>query len=209
MHKGDYYCNLLQSAGVRINNNQPQFNLTAEELKEVRNLPEYQDARKKFSHIIVLNPAANWQLKQWPVSYFIDFARMMLEANCAVFLVGSVAYRELITKIKEAVPQSYDLSGRTTLRQLAAVLASSDLVVSADSGPAHLAGALEVPTIVIFGPTLPQLSAPRSQAVVVIKDRVDCQLPCYNLKCQDNTCMKKIRPELVVERAKEILLKND
>ncbi|MFC2160291.1 glycosyltransferase family 9 protein [Acidobacteriota bacterium] len=86
------------------------------------------------------------------------------------------------------------LSGKTTLSQLAGVLLHANLFVSNDSGPMHMANAIKVPVVAIFGPTDPELTGPYEQpaSVVKIETGIDCW-PCRNRECPtDHRCMEGI-----------------
>jgi ADP-heptose:LPS heptosyltransferase len=81
------------------------------------------------------------------------------------------------------------------------------LFVSNDSGPAHLAAALGIDTLVLFGPTSPEITSPRGKRVKIIKKDIACTVPCYKLNCKDNTCMAAITVDEVFAVARDILSK--
>ena len=94
-----------------------------------------------------------------------------------------------------------ELAGSTDLPGLAAVFAQSRYVISADSGPLHLASAVGVRTVSVFGPTRPEITGPRGsgKVSVLIKD-VGCnKAPCYYLECPDNRCMKAVEVDDVIK----------
>jgi len=97
-----------------------------------------------------------------------------------------------------------NLAARTSVSQLASVLKRCRLFISNDSGPAHLASSFGINTIVLFGPTLPEITAPRSERVKIFQDDIGCKLPCYQIDCPDNRCMQSISVEQIFATVKRI-----
>jgi heptosyltransferase-2 len=88
-----------------------------------------------------------------------------------------------------------NLAGRTTLRRLLAVIAEASLFVTNDTGPMHMANALRVPIVAVFGPTEPKATAPFHPPAWVLKKDAPCW-PCLYRKCPfDHRCMTSITPE--------------
>ena len=113
----------------------------------------------------------------------------------------------LAREIADTAPEvCVTLAGKTDLRQLAAVLKRADLVVSADSGPLHIADAVGTETIALFGPTRPEVTGPRGQgrAHILQKDTLCNRAPCYNSRCPDNMCMHSIRVNEVIQTIAKI-----
>jgi heptosyltransferase II len=97
------------------------------------------------------------------------------------------------------------LTGRTDLAQTAAVLKASDVLVTNDTGPAHIAAAVGCPVVVIFGPTNPITTSPYSTAAEVVRHPPDCA-PCMLRDCPiDHRCMTAVTPEEVFGRAARAL----
>ena len=81
------------------------------------------------------------------------------------------------------------------------------MLISADSGPMHLASALGTPVVAIFGPTSPQVTGPynkKAQHIILRKD-VGCLVPCYEVDCPDNKCMKAVTVDEVFDAVKKTL----
>jgi ADP-heptose:LPS heptosyltransferase len=93
------------------------------------------------------------------------------------------------------------------LPELVALLAASDLVISGDSGPMHIASATETPLIALHGPTDPALSGPTSPSAVILRRELWCS-PCYDASATaecpfgNPVCMKSLSPDLVFEAAR-------
>ena len=98
-----------------------------------------------------------------------------------------------------------DLCGKTDLRQLAAILKKSDLLITNDSAPMHIAWALGTPVVAVFGPTDPEKYKPTGPKDIVIRKSMECS-PCQLALCRtDNECMKEISSDEVFQAAKGIL----
>jgi ADP-heptose:LPS heptosyltransferase len=99
------------------------------------------------------------------------------------------------------------LSGKTNLRQLIALYEKMDLVVSGDSGPLHLAGAVGTKYIGIYGATDPKLNEPRSCAQgIILFNNDSCSLPCYIDECdKDYACMKAVTAKEAAKAALTLL----
>jgi ADP-heptose:LPS heptosyltransferase len=106
-------------------------------------------------------------------------------------------------------PPLADAAGKTDLRLAAALLRRFALFVSTDTGPLHMAAALRVPFIGLYGPTRFEETQPFPPAPVgeVLRQALDCQ-PCYGTRnqrrCRDNVCMQRIEARDVVRTAQEL-----
>jgi heptosyltransferase-2 len=101
--------------------------------------------------------------------------------------------------------EPFVLTGRTTLSESVALLSLADLLITNDTGPAHIAAALGRPALVIFGPTNPTTTRPFSPVAEIVRRPPDCA-PCMLRDCPiDHRCMTAIAPSEVFERAAQIL----
>jgi heptosyltransferase-2 len=130
----------------------------------------------------------------------------MGKAKANVVLIGA---REELDVTHEVVAKMRRrpvvLTGETDLAETIAVLSVADLLVTNDTGPAHISAALERPTLVIFGPTNPLTTRPFSPTADIIRRPPDCA-PCMLRDCPiDHRCMTAITPEEVFLRAVELL----
>ncbi|MCQ9205342.1 MAG: lipopolysaccharide heptosyltransferase II [Omnitrophica bacterium] len=205
MHRQDYYFYLFEKTGIEITDKTVDFSLPEDARSKISKflLPISQN----HSFIIGINPSANWEMKRWPGNYFAELCkRLVKELNAGIIFVGAAKERPLVSNIRGMLGvETYDYCGETTLKELAVLLKNTDLFISNDSGPAHLAASLGVKTLVIFGPTSDLITAPRGKFVKIIKKDVNCKIPCYNAKCPNNVCMKNISVSDVFVVAKETL----
>ncbi len=163
-------------------------------------------------YIVFAPGAAYGRAKQWPPARFAELARVLIdEENASVLLVGSKADGPVCAEIAALVQRSghdrgqvIDVSGRTSLPDLAALLAGARAVVSNDSGAMHLAGAVGAPVIAIFGSTnehgtAPLTSGPGQPPPIVLTAEVWCR-PCMLRECPiDHRCMTGIHARVVAD----------
>ena len=154
--------------------------------------------------LVALCPGStNSRAKRWPAERFAALAdKLIEETGASVIIVGSPDEAEVAREVSGLMRnKAIALAGRTTLAQSVAVLSLADLLVTNDTGPAHIAAALERPTLVIFGPTDPVTTRPFSKSAEVIRRPPDCA-PCMLRDCPiDHRCMTAITPAEVFERA--------
>ena len=119
--------------------------------------------------LAVLVPGTVWETKHWRVNGFADVARYLLSAGWSVALAGSAKEHLRCQAVAAVCPGVRDLSGQTTLSELAALLQMSSMCVSNDSGSMHLAVALGTPVVSIFGPTDPVWVGPYGHPEAVLQ----------------------------------------
>ncbi len=155
-----------------------------------------------------LHPGAAYgNAKRWPPQHFADAAIALAKQYDIVLLAGPNE-RELTDQIELRLTQAdvrnyTNLAGSTSVRELAAYLAGLDFFLANDSGPMHLAGALGVPTVAIFGSTDPRVTRPwAAERTVVVRRELDCS-PCHARSCPllHHACMRDITADHVVRAA--------
>ncbi len=156
--------------------------------------------RGEAPYVAVAPGARYGPAKRWPAERFARAADLAAAAlgGAAVVLVGEAADAAACAQVRDrlAAPPA-DLSGRTDLPTLAGVLAGARGVLANDSGAAHLAAALGVPTAVLFGSTDPRWTAPRGPAVAILWHRLRCA-PCFRRTCpwvDGYACLRVLDPE--------------
>ncbi len=151
---------------------------------------------------IVMVPGARWQTKEWPVEHYAALARMITADGYNIVLAGGaddVPKGRKITELAGNLPRLVDLTGQTSLRELAALIKGCKLYISADTGPLHFAAALKKPLIALYGPTKADRTGPYgSDAATVILTSATCA-GCLKKVCADWHCMYDITPEMVYE----------
>ena len=154
--------------------------------------------------VVGVNPGAFYgSAKRWLSERYAEVLdRLIEEREASVVIFGSaneVAIAEAIRSGMRRRPVI--LSGRTELSELIAMIACCDLFLTNDSGPMHLAAALRVPTLAIFGSTDEIATGPMSPTAVVLNKRVECS-PCLLRECPiDHRCMKRTTVDEVAHQA--------
>jgi len=153
---------------------------------------------------IALCPGSiNSRAKRWAAERWARLAdRLIRDLGAQVILVGSRAEVKVSDDVvRQMQERPVVLTGKTTLDEAVATLSVSDLLITNDTGPAHIAAALDRPTLVIFGPTNPLTTRPASEKAQIIRRPPDCA-PCMLRDCPiDHRCMTAISVEEVFDHA--------
>jgi lipopolysaccharide heptosyltransferase II len=205
-HEVDYVLGVAQAAGGIVGEGQrePIMTVSEQAKEEVRALLAEHGIRKGDIVIAAHAGATNGLAKRWPLSYWAALAdRLIEELGARVILTGASGDASITSAIGAKMRhQPLDFAGKTSVQQLAALLGQCDLVISGDSGPLHMAGAVGTPVIAIHGPTDPALSGPAGKDAVVLRLGLFCS-PCYDAslwaECRffHPVCMKGILPDEV------------
>ena len=162
--------------------------------------------------IVAINPGGNWAPKRWPPEKFVELTKRILDKfeDVNVLITGAEKDIDLAGKIVKSIDNTRccTVAGKTGINSLAALFKRCTLVISADSGPLHLASASETATIGIFGPTSPGITGTRGKGKnVMIHKNVDCVIPCYVEDCARNhECMTVITVDDVFAEAEKLLM---
>ena len=207
-HRADHYLNVIESYGVPIEDRRSIVSVSVESDNCVSKI--LQDfGFSDNEQFIVINPGGNWDLKRWPLNnYSLLINNINSETGMKVVIAGAPKDIKLAQKIKNGSSgEVYITAGKTTIKDAIALMNKAKIVVSADSGPLHLANSVGAETIGIFGPTSPRTTGPRGCGhSVVLKHDVGCNRePCYFLDCKDNVCMKAISVDQVFREIKHTL----
>lgn len=172
---------------------------------------EVDSARQKFGlsavsvPIFGINPGAEYgPAKRWPIERFIAVAKEIREkTNCAWMIFGGRNETNLASQIQSALaaPSVFNVAGRTSLRELMSLMKLCRVFLTNDTGPMHVAAAMGVPVVAIFGSTSPELTGPlvASESLLKIaRSEAPCS-PCFLRECPiDFRCMNGISVERVV-----------
>jgi heptosyltransferase II len=156
--------------------------------------------------VAVCPGSINSRAKRWPAEYFAALSDRLIAEGKQVLLIGSKDEHDVSVDVTSRMHNKpVVLTGKTTLEELTAILSISDLVVTNDTGPAHIAAALGRPTLVIFGPTNPLTTRPFSAQAEILRHPPDCA-PCMLRDCPiDHRCMTAITVDEVLEHSLSIL----
>ncbi|MDX2199368.1 MAG: lipopolysaccharide heptosyltransferase II [Phycisphaerae bacterium] len=150
---------------------------------------------------VAVLPGARWATKQWTPDGFAAVLRRLLDGGRRCILLGGPDDRQLADDLVARVGPHRALTnlvGKTTLRELAALLEAAAHVLTVDSGPMHIAAALQKPLTALFGPTNPERTGPYLPTARVIRNALPC-MPCYRRKCPlgHHNCMRGLHAERV------------
>jgi ADP-heptose:LPS heptosyltransferase len=130
---------------------------------------------------VVAHPGCSAPARAWPSEHWAEAVRELAAAGHHVVVTGSASERALTAEV--AGSSALDLGGRTTLAELAAVLAGAQVVVASNTGPAHLAAAARTPVVSLFAPVVPAVRwAPRGSEVVLLGDQ---DAPCAGTRARE------------------------
>jgi heptosyltransferase-1 len=162
---------------------------------------------------VALVPVSRGIHKNWPVRNFIDVAsKLQKEAGASIYLFGSETDVAVCEAIRSALASDaagspvVNLAGKTSLVEMGRWLAGMNLVVANDSGPIHMAAALGVPVLAVFGPTDPKRTGPYGAIHRVVTADIACR-PCYRKHCAQDVpeCLARVAPERVAQEAIDML----
>jgi heptosyltransferase-2 len=210
-HQIHEYLHLTAALGANPGLLPPQLSVTAEEIEA---------ARQKFGlgqisqPVFGLNPGAEYgPAKRWPAEKFIAAAKQIQEkTNCVWLLLGGKSDATITNQIESAIrnPQSAicNLAGKTSLRELMALMKFCRVVLTNDTGPMHVAAALGTPVVVPFGSTSPELTGPGlpdDPRHHLLKSNAPCS-PCFLRECPiDFRCMNGLSVDRVVEAILQVV----
>jgi heptosyltransferase-2 len=201
-HQVDEYLMLAEASGAVVSERRPRLTpppADSAERMEVRALlADTGLAREAGRRIVAVHlGAAYGPAKLWPLPRVEEFCRLMAAEGVDVLLVGAPGDAVSAAAVTAVAP-ARSLVGRDRPALLSALLSEVDVLVSGDTGVAHLAAALGTSAVTLFGPTDPALSAPRGP-VRVLSHSVPCA-PCFYRTCPiEHPCLRDLAPALVRE----------
>ncbi len=178
----------------------PQFNL------DTLAVPETKD------RVIGIILGSSWKSKDWlPEGYQRLLQQLLQLPGSTVLLLGDRHNAELGRTLaaQHEGKRVVNLAGETTLAQMIPILSRCTLVIGPDSGPGHIAAALHIPYISLFGATDPTRTAPHGSEDLVLRSTIGCS-PCYRKECPGlkRLCMRLISAEAVMQLVRSVLGEN-
>jgi heptosyltransferase-2 len=210
-HERFYYLELLRRAGIV--HEYPacmDIRLDGRAAAQAAGLDVLRDAGLGRPVVGVSPGAAYGDAKRWLPERFAETAVLVARAHSAsVALFGATAERELCESVAAAVRADgiavRNFAGQTTLRQFIDLAAACRLFLTNDSGAMHIASALEVPTVTVFGATDDTTTGPTGVWARVVREQVECS-PCLLRACPiDHRCMTRVTSQRVAAVALDLL----
>ncbi|MEO0232510.1 MAG: lipopolysaccharide heptosyltransferase II [candidate division WOR-3 bacterium] len=161
-----------------------------------------------FKNYVVFAPFASFgPSKEWPKEYYIKLGEIFENNNFKVIILGS---KKDVKKFEKWEKKFIDFVGKLNLIEVSYLIKNSKIFIGNDSGLFHLANALDIPSIGIYGSSSPLWTGPLSKNSIYIYKNLECS-PCFKRKCfkKENKyeCLYKIKPEEVFEISREKLRK--
>jgi 3-deoxy-D-manno-octulosonic-acid transferase len=198
------YLSVLKGLGIETDSFQMDLFLSAEAKAFAVNFLQHSSTQTKLPLLAVV-PGTTWEGKNWPPEYFAQVISSLRGKYQAV-LCGGPGDRLLADEIisKTNIPVA-DAVGKTSLLELAAIIERSSLVLTGDTGPLHMAVALNIPTVSVFGASDPEVYGPLAGPHIVLKTEAACA-PCNKRKCPRGhiTCMPSLTPQMVIDAINSI-----
>jgi lipopolysaccharide heptosyltransferase II len=158
--------------------------------------------------LVGIHPGGYYPTQRWPSNYYAQLAlALKLNLGCSVVLIGGRGDRQLIESIFVSSGERFAVFESSDLRQTVAIISKLNVLVCNNSGPLHIATALNVPTLSFMGPTEKCHWMPLGQNHEVLRqDHLEC-IGCNSGTCErgDLACMKLIKPEEAVESLRRLL----
>ncbi|MCM8800410.1 MAG: glycosyltransferase family 9 protein [Candidatus Omnitrophica bacterium] len=158
--------------------------------------------------LIGLNPGAFRPSRRWPKEYWIGLAeRIIEEYKGKVIIIGEIIKQKDLDRLKQEIKNNILIADKLSLKGLSALIERLNLFITNDSGPMHIAVAVNTALIAIFGPGdvdkfFPYTSPER---YILLRKPVDCLRPCERFSCRDLKCLRVITPEDVMQAVKKML----
>lgn len=182
------------------------FIVVREKLKDI--------VKDQFGWKVIFAPGSNWATKRYPRVYFAEVGKLLLDAGVKyILLIGGQEDKRICEDIKNRIGnRAVNVAGLLTPLQSCALMTMCSLLISNDSAPLHMASAMGLPTVGIYGPTTPRFGfGPYGKLVKVMEVELDCR-PCSPhgprvCPLGHHMCMRNISPHDVADAALDMLVK--
>lgn len=207
-HAVDWYLSVLPLLGVPVHKNfvwLPERTEIAAAIK--RKWPDHPSSNPKW---IALQPGARWKNKRWPAPHFAKVVHRLAQKfpGLRFVILGGKDDTPLGATIAQTAPERcLNLCGATSLPEMIEWVRRCDLLITNDTGPMHVAAAMNKPLIALFGPTEPRRTGPYGQLQNVLRLDLPCS-PCMSSQCsieETDKCLRDLSPATVVEKTEKLL----
>ena len=214
-HQVDYYLNLVSGVAHRFCGEEtrpagdrlPRLSASNSEKDRAAELLRQFDVDSESVRLLIICPGAtNSRAKRWLPDRFAGVADRFAALGFQPVIVGSSGDVEVANQVRSLIKASaIMLAGKTNLSTLKGLLSQAAVAVSNDTGTAHVAAALGIPTVVVFGPTEHFSTRPMSECCEVVRHEVDCS-PCMLRDCPiDHRCMTAVTVDEVCRSAVKLM----
>ena len=190
-HMIGYNIDLIGCIGVKADKKQPEIFLSADEKENASRLLEKYGVNTD-NGIVGIHPGGNYESQRWPVERFAVISDYLIASYGAkIILFGGRDERSLISRFKDCAVRKPIIPEGPNLREFISVVSHCNLFLCNNSGPLHIATALNIPTVSTMGPTVPFHWWPCGDNHIVLRKDLDCS-PCKKGICETHECMELI-----------------
>ncbi|HMD31043.1 MAG TPA: lipopolysaccharide heptosyltransferase II [Candidatus Acidoferrales bacterium] len=211
VHEANYYLELLRRAGwlAALPEVAPvELRVPAAALERAEKFLRDAGSPAESFRVAFGPGAAYGTAKCWPANRYADLARRLVAGyGATVLLFGAASEAAVAAEVEMGAGRGViNLIGRSAIGDLPALLARCHLFVGNDSGAMHVAAAVGLPAVAVFGPTDPQGTSPLTPQLSIVQRRVACS-PCFLRHCPiDHRCMKLVDLDMVLDAARKWLV---
>jgi len=206
-HVVDRYLDVAQHLGCKIDQVQFPMNITEVEARKAEAIANHAGLQLENPYV-VLAPGTNWPTKCWPITHFAKLADKLYDDNIIPVIIGGPNDNRLAREIIEntKIPP-IDITGKTSMKQLAYIIKRSMTFVGGDTGPMHLASAVCAPVVAMFGPTDPARNGPYGKKHIVLTAPISCK-GCWKRTCpKGQRCLDTIDADTVYKAVESVINK--
>ena len=162
-HEVEYDLDLARAAGACADGKGPCFPLSESDERNAEKILKENGIKEAGACFVAIHPSTSNPEKAWPAEKFAEVSDMVMEKfRASIVIVGGGGERGIADRLKsKARNKVIDLTGKLSLKELGAVLKKASLLISCDSGPVHVASAVETPVVALFGESRPGGSSKR------------------------------------------------
>jgi len=206
-HQVEYYCDLLRTFGISGQTGKPLILVTPEEERSAATTLS-ENGIQPDDILLGINPGAAFgSAKRWYPERFAEVAlRLASEWKARIVIFGGPVETEIAAAIESRLSgvSCLNMAGRTSMRELLALINRCDFFITNDSGPMHIAAAFGVPLVAIFGSTNDSTTSPYTEKGVIVRKDLACA-PCMLRECPtDHECMTAVTADDVVAAARTL-----
>jgi heptosyltransferase-2 len=193
-HMIDYYLDLVTCLGIEAKQREPEIFLNTGEKENAYKLLEKAGVNPE-SKIIGIHPGGNYQSQRWPIKRFAAISdHLITNYDVKVVLFAGQAEKQLLSEFEGYASKTPIFLCDLSLREFMSTLSHCSLFLCNNTGPLHIATALNIPTVSTMGPTIPYHWWPHGKNHIVLREDLDCS-PCKKGICKTHECIEQIKTE--------------
>lgn len=204
VHEALWHLDALEAVNVPVTSKELNFEVGTGSKKFAESFWEEHNLDERL--VVAVNFSGGWPTKKWGLENWAAVVDYVAEKhNSAVLILWGPGEKQEAEKLYSMTRSKPILIPETNLKQLAALLNKTDLLVTTDSGPMHIAASMNTPCVAIFGPTNPLLQGPYGNHHTIVRNESLSCLECNLTQCSHTSCMIKLPVEQVLRAVDEHL----